>query len=291
MGAEARDTLLGRVLAWARTRPDIDAVLLTGSRARDDGAVDACSDHDVELYTDDPSRYDGPSAWLEAIGRVWVALPLAHAAGGVTRLVFFERGEKVDFQILPLAVLERLAAEGLDDLHQRGYRVLLDRSGRAARLPPSLATPPQREPPTEAEFLATCTEFWFEAAHIPRCLARGELWVAKHRDWTMKQRLLDVLEWHAAAEGHDVWHLGTRMRRWSSDANWGRLQDAFGRFDPEDAFAALQATADLFADVSRAVARTHGFRHPEEMEAAIRAYVAVLPDLGAGDVGRGDAVR
>jgi len=265
---------LRRILAWAHGEPDVRAVLLTGSRARDDGSVDPWSDHDVELYVTAPARFAATDAWFAALGEVWVALPLPHPGGGVTRLVVFAPGEKVDFQVLPLAALELLAEEGLDPLHARGYRVLLDRDGVAARLPPPTRLSLEGGPPTQEAFLECCTVFWFEASQLPGYLARGELWVVKFRDWTLKQRLLQMLEWHAAARGEDAWHIGTRMRAWACDEHWRRLHAAFGHFDARDAFAALQVTADLFAELSREVARRCGLPHPGEMEARVRRFVA-----------------
>jgi hypothetical protein len=37
------------------------------------------------------------------------------------------------------------------------------------------------------------------SAHIPPYLARGELWVVKFRDGTMKRMLLRLVEWDALA--------------------------------------------------------------------------------------------
>jgi len=270
-----------RVLEWARQQEDVVAVLITGSRARLDGSVDEASDHDLEIYTGDLERYRGTD-WLDRIAPVWVVLPFDHADGRRERLVFFAGGAKVDLQVMAADRLEQLAREGLDDVHLRGYRILFDRDGRAARLPPSPHRPPRQRRPTEEEFLAVCTEFWFEAAHIPRSLARGELWVVKFRDWTMKRQLLRMLEWHALAmrgDDVDVWHIGTKAENWLAPGVWERLGDVFARFDREDSLRALQATADLFVDVSRDVARAFELTFPEHMSGTIRRYVTTLPAL------------
>jgi aminoglycoside 6-adenylyltransferase len=108
------------------------------------------------------------------------------------------RGLKADIQIRPTGALAGIAEGGLDDLYERGYAVLADPSGLAARLPAPSGRPPRLRPPTDAELRDGCLEFWYEAAHIPKLLARGELWVVKFRDGTMKRMLLWPGPHHAA---------------------------------------------------------------------------------------------
>ncbi|MEU7168237.1 aminoglycoside 6-adenylyltransferase [Streptomyces morookaense] len=271
-----------RVLDWARARPDIRAVLRTGSRARRDGTADAVSDHDIELYTTDPEQYADSDAWVGALGPVLVSVGLEGPWDNPARLVFFEDGVKADFQVLPVSRLAEMAAAGLDDVHVRGYEVLFERDGAAAGLPAAPGRPPAAELPDAREFHELCAEFWFETAHLPRCLARGELWVAKSRDWTAKELLLTMIEWHALTRygaEHDVWYGGTRMRRWAAPGVWDRLPETFGGFTAEDILRGARATADLFAELAREVAGAHGFPYPEKAERAIRPALDELPSL------------
>ncbi|GHF46284.1 aminoglycoside 6-adenylyltransferase [Streptomyces morookaense] len=271
-----------RVLDWARTRPDIRAVLRTGSRARRDGTADAVSDHDIELYTTDPEQYADSDAWVGALGPVLVSVGLEGPWDNPARLVFFEDGVKADFQVLPVSRLAEMAAVGLDEVHVRGYEVLFERDGAAAGLPAAPGGPPAAELPDAREFHELCAEFWFETAHLPRCLARGELWVAKSRDWTAKELLQTMIEWHALTRHgaeHDVWYGGTRMRRWAAPGVWDRLPETFGGFTAEDILRGARATADLFAELAREVAGTYGFPYPEKAERAIRPALDELPLL------------
>ncbi|MEW2528519.1 aminoglycoside 6-adenylyltransferase [Streptomyces sp. NPDC047071] len=272
------DGIAERVRAWARGREDVRAVLRTGSRARRDGTADAFSDHDIELYTTDPDRYED-GAWVEELGPVVVQVGLEGPWDNPARLVLFEGDVKVDFQVVPVGLLATMAADGLDDLHERGYEVLWDPDGAAARLPAATGRVAAELPDAE-EFEELCAEFWFEIAHLPRCLARGELWVAKSRDWTTKELLQSVVEWHALTRegtGHDVWYGGTRMRQWAAPEVWERLPETFGGFAAADALRAARATADLFAHLAKEVAEAHGFPYPHKAEQAIRPTLDALP--------------
>ncbi|MEI5101754.1 aminoglycoside 6-adenylyltransferase [Streptomyces sp. PmtG] len=278
MIAETDDRMVERVLAWARLQPDLRAVLRTGSRARRDGTVDAFSDHDIELYTTDPDRYEDGD-WVAELGPVVVQVGLEGPWENPARLVLFEGDVKADFQVVPVERLAKMAAEGLDDLHERGYEVLWDRDGATASLPAATGTAPAELPDAE-EFEELCAEFWFEVAHLPRYLARGELWVAKSRDWTTKELLESVIEWHALTvqgAGHDVWYGGTRMRRWAAPGVWDSLPETFGGFGADDALRAARATADLFARLAKEVAEAHGFPYPHKAERVIRPTLDELP--------------
>jgi len=281
------DPFLRKVLDWARRQDGLGAVLLTGSRARAREPVDAASDYDVEVFVEEPERYASSSAWLEEISPVWVSISSSEGGEGdvgrrVTHQPFFEGGTKVDLQIRPTEALADIAEEGLDDLYERGYVVLADPSGLASRLPAPSRRSPRLRPPTDAELLDVCSEFWFEAAHIPPYLARGELWIVKFRDGTMKRMLLRLIEWDALARHGpeaDVWHIGIHMREWAAPDVWDELHRCYGRFDAEDAFAAFQATLSLFSRLSRRVAAGFGLDHPTRIEEAVRPHMAALPDL------------
>jgi aminoglycoside 6-adenylyltransferase len=271
------DDLLGRLVAWAAARPDIRAVILTGSRARDDGTVDEASDVDIELFTADPGRYEADDAWVHEIGPVWVTLALRRPddARYRMRLVLFEGGAKADLAIAPPALLEEMADAGrLSELYERGYRTLIDRDGLAARLPSPSGRPPTHGPPSAEAFRAVVDEFWFEASHIPKLLGRGELWVVKFRDWTMKELLRQMIEWHALAlrgAETDVWHIGIRMQQWAAPGVWEELDAAFGRFDAEDARRAFLATAALFGRLARETAERLGHDYPAALERSVMA--------------------
>ena len=64
------DGFLSKVVDWANDRSDIVGLIMTGSRARPDGVVDAHSDYDLEIFTDDPERYISSSDWMAEIGDV-----------------------------------------------------------------------------------------------------------------------------------------------------------------------------------------------------------------------------
>lgn len=272
----SRDEYLQSVLGWARTTDAVLALIQTGSLARRDGPADEYSDLDIEIIGSDPDTLARDDDWLRRIGPLITVLRLD--AGDdqpwPTRLAIYQGGVKIDFTVAGIERLHRMAgSEGLDDLYARGYRVLLDKAGIAASLPP----PPYRFPveplPSQQEFQASVEEFWFEAFHVPRYLARGELWLVKQRDWTMKTLLLRMAQWHALAlhDGNvDVWHNGLRMDQWADRDTWQAMQRIFGRFDTADARRAFEATVRLYGRLGREVAERAGLEYPQACEDQIQ---------------------
>jgi aminoglycoside 6-adenylyltransferase len=278
------EPVLDEILAWADARPDIRAVVMTGSTARADGSSDSTSDLDIELFTTTPELYESET-WMSEIRPVWVQLgfepddELDHR----NRLTIFAGGQKVDFRVAPIAAMERMVSSGvLDDVYERGYRVLLDRDGITDGLRPP--TPPAQALPSEDEYQAAIEEFWFEAWHVPKYAARDDLWVVKFRDWTMKELLRRMLEWDALTRdpAADVWYIGTKMKKWATTEQWVRLHEIFGHFDAEDSVRALSATCSLFSEVARDVGDRLGFAYPAAVERAILGYLGLLTD-GAVD--------
>lgn len=164
------DPFLRKVLDWARRQDGLGAVLLTGSRARARGPVDAASDYDVEVLSQSATPRRRCGSRRSPLCGCRSARPRAarETSADVSRTSRSSRGgTKVDLQIRPTEALADIAEEGLDDLYERGYVVLADPSGLASRLPAPSRRSPRLRPPTDAELLDVCSEFWFEAAHIP----------------------------------------------------------------------------------------------------------------------------
>ncbi|MCS3806740.1 aminoglycoside 6-adenylyltransferase [Chromobacterium alkanivorans] len=267
---------LDNAIAWAQSRTDVDALILTGSFARDDGSADIHSDLDLEIIGPTPTMLADNDGWLRDIGPLLTVLRLSEGQAWPTRLAIYADGVKIDFTLAGSARLQAMREHGLDPLYQRGYRVLLDKTGVTQGLPAPQGRPAAPALPNAERFRERVEEFWFEAFHIPKYLARGELFVVKHRDWTMKELLLEMLEWHARSRPGataDCWHIGARLQHWAEPEHWQALQQVFGRFDAADAERAFHATLRLYSQAAREVAARAGFDYPEAVEAGIRDLI------------------
>jgi aminoglycoside 6-adenylyltransferase len=278
----ATDDVLESIIEWGTKSEHVQALIQTGSLARKDGSADDLSDLDVEIIMANPTILMANSAWLGEIGDLITVLPLDPEDGQewASRLAIYAGGVKVDFTLAGIERLRSMATERtLDPLYDRGYRVLIDKAGLTEHLPDPSRGFPVQPLPSQEMFRAAVEEFWFEAFHVPKYLARGELWLVKQRDWTMKELLLRMLEWHALARNSDridIWHIGTRLRDWTDAETWKQLQGTFGQFDAADARRAFEATAELYGRLGREVARIVGLEYPQRVEDEIMAISAAI---------------
>jgi aminoglycoside 6-adenylyltransferase len=266
--------IVANLLAWVATEENIRAVIQTGSASRTDGRQDRYSDRDIELICRDPAPYLADDAWFRALGPVWTVERFDEPGDGA-RLVWYAGARKIDFSLTDFTHTDRRRAGTLDDLYERGYRVLLDKDGIGEALPRAGGRSPRVALPSARTFAETVDLFWFEATHMPSALTRGDLWMVKIRENDMHDALLPMLMWHAAVtrgSDTDTWHAGSKMRSWTDDATWQEVHGIFGGFDAESALAGILAKMRLFSRVSEDVAAALGFTISPAI-AEVREYV------------------
>lgn len=270
--------LLEPLLEWARVVDHIRAVVITGSLARADGSVDEYSDLDAQIITRDVEFLTRDDSWLDTLGEVWIRFPLRQDAS--YRLVWFAGGRKVDFQFVhPDEILAMRESGELSAEYQRGYQVALDKDGLCADLPPSPRVFPSPAPPSRREVDSVINEFWFEAIHVAQFIRRREFWVAKYRDWTMKENLLCLLEWHAraTAEGDvNTWLLGKRILQWTDAETAEAIERIWPGWDAAEMWRTLLIQLELFRRLSRELHAAHGIDYSEAKYLEIEQYIRQL---------------
>ncbi len=267
--------MLGRLVAWGEARPEIRAMVLTSTRARADGPVDALSDYDVILFVSDTDAFTGNDEWQSDYGVRFGWWGDEAELYGLTihfRGVVYEDGVKIDWSIWPEALLELVAEQpALPDRLDVGYRVLLDRDRRTDgwRPPTYRAHIPTR--PTNAEFDALVAEFWWTTTYVSKALWRGEIVFAK---WVLDNdakigALRRLLEWRIEL-GHD-WSLkpgayGRGLERLLPPDLWSQLAATYVGTDVEENWDALFHTMELFRRVAIEVGDALGYRYPQEAD-------------------------
>lgn len=119
-----------------------------------------------------------------------------HQGESKSWLILYQGGIKVDFVVTPItALLPLIEEQRLWDDQKRGYNILLDKDGIAARLPPPEPfAPPPFTPPTQEQFVSRIEGYFYGAVYLAKQIKRGNLWKAKWADQIQQRMLLEMLE-------------------------------------------------------------------------------------------------
>ena len=117
------------------------------------------------------------------------------------------------------------------------------------------------------------------AVYVAKQIRRRELWIVKFRDWTMKEGLLKMIEWHARANqgwDYDTWHDGRFMLEWADPETQEGLYQVFGGFDTVDCWHALLSSMDLFRRLAQETASALDYSYPAELDGNVTDFVKML---------------
>jgi aminoglycoside 6-adenylyltransferase len=269
-----QESLINRIIGWARSQDPIRAVLLTSSRASTVAHTDALSDFDVVLVVTDPQLLIQDLSWQETIGEVMVRLPVENERIGLVhlRMVIHTDGTKVDYCIMHHQALEaRRVAGTLPDNLDVGYRVLLDKDSLTEGLAAPTYSTHIPAKPTQAEFDAVVGEFFWETHYVAKNLWRDELWQAKYSlEMVMKLEMLrKMLEWWLETE-HD-WTfrpgtLGKGLKAHLPARFWGKLEQTFVGAEINSNWQAMFTTIELFREVALEVAERLELVYPHKLD-------------------------
>jgi molybdopterin-guanine dinucleotide biosynthesis protein A/predicted nucleotidyltransferase len=261
-----RDLALAAAVAWARAHEDVRALVLVGSLARTDAPADEWSDVDVVALVDDPARYLEDGAWVKELGRPVLTFVEPAAVGDIyERRVLLEGG--VDVDVVPVPVARA------DDLHgpaavvfQRGYRVLHDEIGLAARLAQLEPAAEQPTLPSQAELAELGADFWYHGLWTAKKLARGELWTAHGcLDGYLRYRLVQLLRWRSALDRTEAWHEARFLERWAGEPPES-LAATYGSHDEAGIRRALWGMLDLGARLEAELCNRLGYEPVDRSE-------------------------
>lgn len=304
------EELTRRIVGWARSRRDVRALAVVGSRGAG-GQRDRWSDLDLVVVARRP-RALVSCAWVAEIQEPWLVYPIRSPDGGrrATGVIFREGEATIDFAfvgtgslraaslMLPLfsrrpklsRVLPPPYASALAYFARmlgQGARVELDKDGVLSRLASSRVTWPPRVRPTQEEFLASVHAFLGASLWTAKKVCRGDRWrAAVSASQELKALLLEMIEWHAQlayGEERDTLYLGRDLDRWADPRIVAALPPLFPHYTASELHDSLLAGLELHAWVAREVAEGWGLHHPEEAYGRVRRSLRDLSTAEPSD--------
>ena len=298
MSTDREDVVIQKLIRLAEEYDEIRAIILTSTRAAPDAATDAFSDYDPVIYTTDVAPFAGSDAWFTQFGPVLVVLrrdwwmPDGQTWDGdpqaFTRLVMYEDGTKIDFQIMPVDALRKeCQATTLSAAFDVGYRVLIDKDGDTASLqsPTYKAHIPAR--PTESEYATLVNNFWWNSTYVAKHLWRDDLLPASCMLDGLKQSLLlKMLEWSIEIDKGWSWRpglLGKGLKKVLDPGTYDDLVNTYAGGKIGELWEALFRTTALFRKTALRVAAGLGYSYPRDLDTRVTVYLETVqqPDRTA----------
>lgn len=280
--------VITKMAALANAHPAIRVLLLTSSRARPGGAVDALSDYDFILAVTGAFCVGWEADWLYYYGEPMVRWGDEGNVLGITthfRSVIYQDYVKMDFTIWPESLLSGVAASpALPEELDAGYKVVLDKDGATAewKLPAYNAYIPVR--PTQAEYQALVEEFWWVATYVAKGLWRDEVVFAR---WVLTADLRDgalrrMLEWRIEID--HGWSVrpgvhGRGLKTLLPTSIWSDLADTYTGAGIENDWTALWRTTALFRRIAREVAGDFGYIYPQNVDDRVSAFLGEVESM------------
>ncbi|CAM3727300.1 aminoglycoside 6-adenylyltransferase [Mesobacillus thioparans] len=271
---------------WAQRDENIRMVLLTSSRANPHAFTDIFTDYDFEIFVEDLDAFISHDGWLDQFGSLIKKVALQDG-NWRTRLVLYEDGTKIDFQISTSDHIQRLAEfTELPAKYDNGFKVLLDKDGFAKKIPaPSYKAYITRKP-SEEIYADSINSFWGDTAYVANSLWRDELYFAKYMlDNVIRFNYLQpAIEWYLGVK-HD-WSInpnkfGRWFKRYLDSETWAELEATYAGAGIEENWEALFRTADLFSRLAQEVGESLGYQYPIECERKMREYLLKVRNLPA----------
>lgn len=294
------DPIIRKLILLGENNDSVRAMILTSSRCDSNAPVDVFSDYDVEIFTDSPSAFGASDEWFEALGPVLTLLRLDGQDEGErwhTRLVLYDDGTRVDYQIAHLDELKKICQmASLPDSYDIGYKVLIDKDGVAA----SLKKPTYRAyipaPPSESEYAFLVNGFWWNSTYVSKYLWRDDLMAAKFMldHGLIQDHVLKMLEWSIEVKRGWAWRpgqYGRGLKKALDPDTYKELVTTYARGDIEELWESLFRTAALFRKTAMEVAESLGFNYAHDLDRRVTIYHRTVRTLNRRTTSRDDLAR
>jgi aminoglycoside 6-adenylyltransferase len=282
---DSYDDLLARFTEWARNEDTVRALMILGSRAREDHPADRWADLDLLLVVRDPLKVLSETEWLDSISpRLLTFVEPTAVAGQSERRVLFEGMYDVDLSVVPVHVMSLLANEPprelLFNVFGRGHRLVLDKDGMQGMLSSVLSAidlRPVGASPSQEEYLQVVNDFLYHVVWTAKHLERGELfWAKRSLDCHLTPLLLQMLEWHARAlhgQGYDTWFRGRFLEEWADPRATASLKEASARYDEAELKKGLHSLLGLFQWVATETSERTDLPYPQNTSQRIADWL------------------
>ncbi|MGM7719523.1 aminoglycoside 6-adenylyltransferase [Metabacillus sp. Hm71] len=272
---------ISMMLNWAKSNEEIRTIILTNSLANPEASRDLFSDFNVELFVNDLQPFLSDE-WVGDFGTIVSLQPLKAVVSEnwVTRLVLYEDGVRIDFQISTNESVKQLVnASRLPPVYDNGYKVLLDKDNLTHGIKPPSYSAFVTKKPTEEEYTKLMNDFWWNATYAAKNLLHDERYFSKFMlDNVIRFNMLfqKVTDWYIGVQ--HGWNVnpnktGRWLKSYLDTQTWRELETIFAETNIENNWNGIFRTADLFKRLGVEVGTKLGYPYPYHTENNVRKYL------------------
>ena len=259
------DELMKRLLAVCEAQPEIKAVIIVGSQAREISKADEYSDLDLIIACSEPQILLYENNIIGELGKPVYSFVEDTFAGEKERRILFENSLDVDMIVMTEERLIQLIRSNVaTELMNHGFLLYYDGCGISEYIDKSSVVAKRHYTVlSEEQFRNLANDFFFHTVWAEKKIRRGELWTAiMCVNGYLKSKLLIVIEMYEHfihGESYDTWHCGRMAEQWAEPFIVDKLGDCFSRYDADDLLSALTATRELFLTLAKECASAYGY--------------------------------
>jgi aminoglycoside 6-adenylyltransferase len=269
-----------QLLAFAREHDSIRAVVMNGSRVNPNAPQDFFCDYDIVYYCSDPFPFLAERNWIPYFGDLVILQQNDWESHGLASFIFlllFLDGVRIDLSFDHLSNLAYLAQDTLT-------RVLFDKDGQIAALPPASDSGYYPAKPTRKEFNEAVNEIFWCSNNLAKGIWRGELSYVKYmQDVVIREAFLKLLEWYAAML-HD-WKVspgkfGKWLEKFLPAEIWESVRKTYAGASDAEIWDAQFEICRLTRVIGTVLAAELGYAYPLQDDMRVVEYlrhVCVLP--------------
>ena len=276
-----KQVVLKNVIAFAEAHNDVNALIITSSTVNPYVETDVFSDLDIVIVTDAFQKFCDKKEWRAEFGDILVSFSDNLKLEGIktyTRLVLYQDYNRIDFNIWPLELIEKLADyDKLPDYLDIGYEVLYDKNGIIEKLQNPTYQAFKTKIPSEEKFRKTVNDFWWDITYIPKYLWRDQFYFMKYMDYFIKFNLLQpMVEWLIGVENN--WDVnpgkcGSDFQKYLKEEDWNKLKTTFSGHYKEENWQALFKMMDFFQKAAKKVGKNLNYKYPQQLAEDVTEYI------------------
>ena len=275
------------IINTAKADERIRAVYMNGSRTNTNVPKDIFQDYDIVYAVTETKPFYEDKSWIDNFGeRLYMQCPdeWDKARGQNVDfdkcygwLIQFADGNRLDLHVEPL--------DQLDILDDKLCVILLDKDGILPKIPKATDIDYHVKKPSEAEYLATCNEFWWCLNNAAKGLWRNELPYAHDMiNGIIRPQLVKILSWKVGIETDFAVSVGKSakyMYKWLEPAVWERFLQTYGGITAVQIWDSVMIMCDLFDEIAPEVGGKLEYRYNFTEAKNARYYLEQVRTLPA----------